>query len=1194
LRIMQLRKMFAKEIDRDIKGVIKVGQDDDTNVYQELEEYVVTKELSRHFSTFFEAYKKGIHNYTDKMGVWISGFFGSGKSHFLKILSYLLENKDVMGKNAVLYFDNKINDPMVLADIKKAGDTSADVILFNIDSKSDSDSKTNKELIVKVFNKVFNEMQGFCGSLPWLADLERQTVKEGSYEAFKNRFQELAGSRWEETREDFYFEEDNIVSALADTTKMSIEAARNWYHKAEENYSLSIEKFANKVKEYIESKGKEHHVIFLVDEMGQYIGDDVGLMLNLQTVVEDLGIYCGGKAWVIVTSQQDIDSITRVRGNDFSKIQGRFNTRLSLSSANVDEVIKRRILYKTDVAKDTLKLLYADKEAILKNLITFSADTPEMKTFKTAEDLVEVYPFIPYQFRLLQSVFTAIRQHGASGKHLSEGERSLLSAFQEAAIKYMDQEAGALIPFSAFFETIETFLDHNIRTVIAYAEDNDSLTAMDVEVLKALFLIKWVKEMPKNMENISTLMIKHIDEDKIELKKEIENSLGRLLKETLIQKNGNEYIFLTHEEQDVNKEIQHIAVDMGEIITKIGEEIYNGIYNEKKFRYNARYHFDFNKIIDDRLLSGQKNEIGVKVITPYFDAGVELTGNELKMMSAREINLIVKLPSDAQALEEMENILKIQTYLLRKGGASATEAIEEIKVRKSREVAERKARVKTLLVEALKEAQLYVNMQKLDIKSKNPAERINSGFKVLIDNIYNKLNYITHFIESAKELHDLILTEDSQIKLFNGDENRGGDVPNKLAFEELIHYIERNTQRHIPTTMKTVLELYSKPPYGWLPDDIRGLVLRMFKSQEIKLQLGSDYLTTSDKNLIQYMTKKEYIDRLLIKKRTKIPEKFLSNAKELIKEVFGITAVPSDEDGLMNRFKELSNNELAKIRELLVRYENNNYPDKEVLNKGKNLFNEVTQIKYAMKFYEKLYQVKDELLDYEEEVFDIKKFFENQREQFDKAVKQLNIYEKNKTYVLDSETITVILEIEKIVKAPKPYNQISKLPNLINDFTDRFVKLLEEECKPVRIVIDSDWQKVKDELNLSDFKDELYSKFNDKFKDLLNRLDSSNNFYEAITMKEESDRLKMRCFEEIKKISEKKAKEKTDKEQPTDINDGGGKVEYKPRKTVNVSIVNIFHGAKTIEKEEDIEELLDYLRQQLKKELAENTVLKLI
>ena len=142
-------------------------------------------------------------------------------------------------------------------------------------------------------------------------------------------------------------------------------------------------------------------------------------------------------------------------------------------------------------------------------------------------------------------------------------------------------------------------------------------------------MFKYVKGNASNIENLATLMVKNIDEDKIELKKQIEESLRKLSKETLIQKNGNEYIFLTHEEQDINKEIKNIAIDMGEIILKVGEDIFEGIYSEKKYRYNPRYHFDFNKIIDDRLLSPQKYEIGLKIITPYYDTGVELNEQEL-------------------------------------------------------------------------------------------------------------------------------------------------------------------------------------------------------------------------------------------------------------------------------------------------------------------------------------------------------------------------------------------------------------------------------------------------------------------------------------------------------------------------------------------------------------------------------------
>ena len=288
---MKIQNIFAKPIDRDIKGVIKVGQGEDENIRQELEEYVVTRELQKHFADFFASYKRGIVGTTDKMGVWISGFFGSGKSHFLKILSYLLSNKAVDGMSAIDYFvkDNKISDNMVLADMKLAASTSTDVILFNVDSKGESTGKQTKDAIVSVFLKAFNEMQGFCGAYPYVADLERRLTSEGQYPQFKEAFEKINGSSWIEERYALDFIQDDIVEALSEIGFMSAEAARNWCEKATEPYAISIERFADMVKKYIDQKGNNHHVVFLVDEIGQYIGDDSKLMLNLQTVTEDLG-----------------------------------------------------------------------------------------------------------------------------------------------------------------------------------------------------------------------------------------------------------------------------------------------------------------------------------------------------------------------------------------------------------------------------------------------------------------------------------------------------------------------------------------------------------------------------------------------------------------------------------------------------------------------------------------------------------------------------------------------------------------------------------------------------------------------------------------------------------------------------------------------------------------------------------------
>ena len=315
---MIIKDLFAKPIDRDIKGVIKVGQDDSANIKQELEEYVVTRELQKHFRDFFESYKRGVIGNTDKMGVWISGFFGSGKSHFLKILSYLLANKEVDGKKAIDYFidDNKISDSLVLADMRLAATVPTDVILFNIDSKSEVSEKQSKAAIVSVLQNVFNEKQGFSGSNPFLADLERKLLEDGKYDLFKEKFEDSFGSSWVEARSDFDFIQDDVIDVLDEIGFMSEAAGRNWCEKATGEYPYRVEDFAALVKKYLDKKGNNHHIVFLIDEIGQYIGEDSKLMLNLQTVTEDLGTMCKGKAWIVVTSQQDIDSITKTKGNE--------------------------------------------------------------------------------------------------------------------------------------------------------------------------------------------------------------------------------------------------------------------------------------------------------------------------------------------------------------------------------------------------------------------------------------------------------------------------------------------------------------------------------------------------------------------------------------------------------------------------------------------------------------------------------------------------------------------------------------------------------------------------------------------------------------------------------------------------------------------------------------------------------------
>ena len=1212
----KLKDMFHKEIDRDIKGVIKVGQADDENIKQELEEYVVTSELNKHIDRFFEAYKTSIIGNTDKNGVWISGFFGSGKSHFLKILSYLLENREIDNNKAINYFDDKGLDSFILANMKQAGDVSTDVILFNIDSKSDSDSKSNKDAIVNVFNKVFNEMQGFCGSMPWIADLERQMVKDGVYEDFKKAFEEIASNSWIEAKEDFYYEEDSIIEALSKTTKMSIDAAKSWYTKCEENYSLSIDGFAKKIKEYSDSKGKNHHVVFLVDEIGQYIGDNTGLMLNLQTVVEDLGTKCGGKCFVIVTSQEGLDEFTKVKGNDFSKIQGRFNTRLSLSSANVDEVIKKRILRKKDNATSHLKAVYEQKESIIKNLLTFTS-AAEMKLYKNGDEFAEVYPFIPYQFNLLQTAFNGVREHGASGKSLSKGERSLLGAYQQVAIDYMDRDTNILIPFSAFYKTIETFLDSSIRSVIIHAEKNNNLNEFDVEVLKLLFLVKYVKEIKSNIENLSTLLIDEIDVDKLEIKKKVQESLNKLIRETLVQKNGDEYIFLTNDEQDVNKEIKNMSVDNGEIILKTGEIIFDDILsNNSKFNYSRKYIFNYNKIIDDRTIGPQTNEIGVKVVTANFDLVSGSSESELKLLSTRENNAIINISKDVNYLEEIENVLKIDAYLRVKGGSKSSIAIEDIKTKKSREREDRAKRARFLIEESLRTAQVYVNGSLLDIKEKGGIDRLNEGLRALIDSKYNKINYVKDFKENTKDLYDIMDARLNQMELVDSN-------PNRLAVDEVNTHIQTSSARNLQVTVKSILTKFSNPPYGWKDIDIQAIIVILFKKQDIKVILNGEVLSPNNREIVNYLTKRDYIERVILKTREKVNQKYIDVVKDLNKDLFGFSSLPTDEDGIMSIFKEECKKELSRINEMLVNFSLRTfYPGENTLKDGKKLFTEVIEITDTIEFFKEVYDLENDFLSYADNIDEIKGFFykkENgriefsskgeQRIIFDSALDKLSNYEDNKEYIVNDEIKEIIDEIKEIIRMPKPYNKIPTIPLLIEKYNNKVVALLEEESVPIKGYIEKCRKEVFETLEEYEFKDKFKNSIIEEFDNLYNRIDGASSFAVLSSMSDLAEKVKLKWIKEIVTEDEKlkmiKAKEIQLGNGTAGNSDNGGKqpitslnsVDPIPEiviKTKTLSMRELVKGQKTIKNNDDIDEVVEALRRKLREELEKDTIISLV
>ncbi len=1205
---MKIREMFAKPIDREIQGVIIVGQGEETNVSQELEEYVVTRELQKHFASFFEAYKKGIVGNTSEIGVWISGFFGSGKSHFLKILSYILDNMEVDGKRAIDYFidDKKIPDAMVLADMKLAAETPADVILFNIDSKSDSNGKQNKDAIVSVFLKVFNEKRGFCGSLPHLADLESQLTDVGKYDEFKKAFEEEYGSEWEASRHKFDFIQDDVVEALVSIGFMSEAAARNWCEKATEPYRISIEEFAKRVKEYIDKKGNNHHVVFMVDEVGQYIGDDSSLMLNLQTVREELSKECKGKAWVVVTSQQDVDSIMKVKGNDFSKIQGRFATRLALSSANVDEVIKKRILAKNDTGAQTLRLLYEQKATIIKNLIVFN-DGVEKKLYSSENDFAAVYPFVPYQFNLLASVLTSIRTHGASGKHLSEGERSMLALFKESADKIKDETEGAIVPFHRFYDALENFLDHSHRSVIIRAYDNSKINpekktadVFAINVLKTLFMIKYILEIEANVDNITSLMISNISDDRIVLREQVETALKTLQQQMLVQKNGNLYVFLTDEEQEINREINSQNVEMAEVINKVSEMIFEDIFSDKRYRYpappskpsfNGRYTFPFNQTVDDRpYKSSQNYDIGLRILTPWYEGGNDAATLRLMAGTGREV--IVLLPNDSAFLEEIMTYLKIEKFL-RLNTSSQLTKYETIKEAKRVEMRERNTNAKLYLTEGLKEATIYVNGDEARLSSKEVTGRINEALGRLVQTVYHKLQYIDSAMDEIA-IRKMFKTS-NQISL-NLDE---GPEPNVHALDDVLQYIKGNTDIHIKTSMKTIKDRFMSAPYGFVEDDVNWLVAKLFKRGDLSFTVNGATVTLLNKSgdeIVDYIIKKQYLDKLLTEVRTRVSEKDKKAVQKVIKELFGASLVSEDEDSCMRTFQSYSQNRIDEMEMLEINYRHYAYPGKNVLAEGKKLLLPIAQTTEPKEFYSYVSKNQDALGEYAEDYEPVKTFFGGEQQQiFMRTLDMLEIYDDSKTYIVDKDLEDIVAKMRAIVRMEMPYKEIPKLPDLRQKFTEAYGKVLDVQAAPVLQSIDDARERVVEAISGKEYEDEKKPKYMELFLEINEGATGCNNVSVLRSFADKAGALKIRLLNEMDRLDAEIAKRKAEEErqkaiaagvQPVDIT-----ITVPVKKTKNVTIKNVTHTSSwRIEKEADVDKYVSQLRQALIDELGKDGV----
>lgn len=627
---MRLADIYNKLITRNINPAVVAQDREVETIKTEIDEYVFTDEIINNLYKVLLAIKN--KDDVSKTGIWVNGYYGSGKSHFLKYLHYCIAPDTrqkaferlilaVKDRDTLLRPDSKIKmNNTDIASLKRWYDQAIiDDILFN--AQDVSKENKDKTTFTQIFFNMFNQSRGYNAyNIPLAILLEKYLDTNNAFDLFKSKIEEEEGFVWEKDAADVVGNELDTVLRIAKecAPALDIEALKATLLN-QETYHIDTRKFASELKSYIATKGDNYRFIFLVDEVSQFVNTNKDVLLDLQTVIESVSLSCNRQVWVTCTAQQTIDSVienTGINGTDeaYGKIMGRFETRVSLESTDPAFITQKRILEKKPVAELELKKIYkANQDAILNQ---FNMGHDIYKSYRNEDDFLLSYPFVPYQFKLIAKVFEAFQQLEYVVAEVKDNERSVLKITHETAKQNKDLELGTFIPFDAFFnQMFWQNLIHKGSKAISPALEVVKDNEFAQRVVKLLFMISNLSDKEKlnfgsTLDNLTLLMMSQIDENKLQLRNKVEEVLRKLIESNIIREESKKFYFYNEDEVELSTIISNTTVGTDFTADQMKAILFPWLKVDNKVRFAAN---DFKVIanIDGKNYLGNNGDISV-------------------------------------------------------------------------------------------------------------------------------------------------------------------------------------------------------------------------------------------------------------------------------------------------------------------------------------------------------------------------------------------------------------------------------------------------------------------------------------------------------------------------------------------------------------------------------------------------------
>jgi hypothetical protein len=867
---MKVGELFLADIGRDINPVIKVGDYAEAELQNELEDYVVTDVIERYLLDFLDHYTDTRQKQTDRVGVWISGYVGSGKSHFAKLLGLLAANPTVVGRSAIERFRPRLATAHQAREIERhlyevATFLQTEVVSFQIDAVA---IKGQQDDICSILYRQFLAHRGLSMDLKIALLIEEPLIERGALDSYRDAVRELAGKPWEDVRQRPLLYWDEIFRALTRTLPdrfRDAAAAQEAYDRTP--VQPTFQQLAKDLTAYVDRQQAQHRdrevrLLFVIDELGQFVADSGPRILDIQTFAEEIATHGKGKVWLVVTSHESMHDVVKnareFRG-DIKKLEGRFAKRYTMTIENIEQVLEERLFKKSKTGEDALREIYRRRGGSLKDageLIKVDRALPACDEPKFAA----CYPFLPYQLILIPDALHGLRVAGGRGEALTGAHRSLLGITQGILQHqgYARAEVGRVVALDEVYAEIEdSEIPSEVRRELSSVAERVTDQAFPLErVLRALYLLQQIPYAPRTLDNLARLLVSSVDGDFPVLHSQVEAGLEQLIAARYVAKTGDQYEYLSGERKRIEEEIADEEVRTAHKRDRLKEFLTKAILEVDTVRYEDAYRFEVRVVCDDQVVIS-KGGIDVRMVSSLRALLDGVRADDLEAESLATPNTLYWLARPSSEIErQLARIEQLERVVKRyEADSTKTKEMADIVHEKRRDLEER---LKPALIQELKsgfrQGQFIFrgNAHAADQRVDRLGRLFAAEVAALIPKVYVHFQKAKHVVADERKAIEGILTTPSSrlhqveapLGLFDKD---GGLNRASRALDDVYAHLEAEARRGNVVTGKLLVERYEGIPYGWDSNVPRLCAAALFRAGALLLTVEKkDYRDARD------------------------------------------------------------------------------------------------------------------------------------------------------------------------------------------------------------------------------------------------------------------------------------------------------------------------------------------------------------